>query len=77
MRVLTDPIEIRAFRKRQIRKVLRMLFAMLNEFMVRSWFKLRRTLIQISIASACVAIWCVSVVVMVWCLTFILENCTL
>lgn len=53
MRVLTNPEEIRAFRKKQLRKIIRMA----KSELVAAVPKLRRILIEVSICSACLAAW--------------------
>lgn len=53
MRVLTNPEEIRAFRKKQLRKIIRMA----KSDLITAVPKLRRVLIEVSICSACLAAW--------------------
>lgn len=55
MRVLTDPREIRAFRKKQIRKIGRMLARDIRKAVVSSPAKLRTLLLEVSVCSACLA----------------------
>lgn len=53
MRLLTDPREIKAFRKKQLRKILNLL----RSDFITAVPKLRRVLIEVSICSACLAAW--------------------
>lgn len=76
MRVLTDPVEIRAFRKKQAKKILRMMCSELQSFLRSSYFSLRSALIQLSICSAFIALWFLSLAVFVYVGQFLLNSCT-
>lgn len=77
MRVLTDPMEIRAFRKKQARKILRMMKADIQRFAVRCWCTARNALVEVSICSAFLALWFLALVVMVGCGGWVLNHCTI
>lgn len=76
MRVLTDPMEIRAFRKRQARKIIRMVKASARQNLVKAWFTFRNLLVQLSVISACIALWVLAIAIMTGCGIFFLEHCT-
>lgn len=76
MRVLTDPVEIRAFRKRQARKILRMMKASVKQNIRKAWFIFRDLLVKTSLISAFIALMMLSAVIVGWCGIFLLEHCT-
>lgn len=76
MRVLTDPVEIRAFRKRQIRKIGRMMKAEAARGAYKAWHMMRTGLINISLCAGCLAIWVFAIALMVWSCNVFLEFCT-
>lgn len=65
MRYLTDPVEIRAFRKKQTKKIARMLVQ-----------KAQRAFLEFTVCMCGITLWAVCFVLLMACVIFVLENCT-
>ena len=76
MRVLTDPVEIRAFRKRQIRKILKMAKSEISRGTCKVWHFMRASLINVSFCAGLIAIWVFAIALLVWSCNVFLEFCT-
>lgn len=65
MRYLTDPIEIRAFRKKYIKKITRNYVQ-----------KAQRAFLDVTACAACLTVWVVCLTLLVACTGFMLQNFT-
>lgn len=75
MRVLTNPVEIRKFRKKQIKKIGRMFRASVARNTAKALYMLRECLIHTSICAAIFALWLFILALFVWSGNVFLEYC--
>lgn len=76
MRVLTDPIEIRTARAKQLRRLRRQARAECVRFAHRFAKGARAALVQFTVACGFLAIWMASLAIMTMSLMWLLEHCT-
>lgn len=76
MRVLTDPIEIRNARAKQLRRLRRQLKMECVHLVHRFAEGARAALVQFTVACGFFAIWMASLAIMTMSLMWLLEHCT-